>query len=86
VNPPLAPADRLEPEVVDMANQLQLHLKRGGKVDAVSSIAPAIYSAAISLRRIADALSTGDGPSWLGQLEGLAWQCGQAFERGRGAS
>lgn len=49
-------AENLEPEVVEMARALNLLAERGGKVDAVSSIAPALFSAAISLKRIADAL------------------------------
>lgn len=54
--PTLAPADLIEPAVVEMANGLHLLLEGGGKVDAVSSVAPAIYSVAISAKRQADAL------------------------------
>lgn len=53
-----APADQLEPAVRAMAAQLFVHAEQGGKVDAVSAIAPAIFSAAISLKRIADRLES----------------------------
>lgn len=57
MKPDRCPADQLEPEVRAMAAGLQVLQEGGGQVDAISAVAPAIYSAAISLKRIADALA-----------------------------
>jgi hypothetical protein len=50
------PVDLIEEAMRPMAHALEQYANTpGNKVDSVSTIAPAIYSAAISLKRIADA-------------------------------
>lgn len=81
MKPDMCPADQLEPEVRAMAAGLQVLLEGGGRVDAVSAVAPAIYSVAISLKRIADVAS---GPGCVsGFIEDIAFNAGRAFENGR---
>lgn len=79
--------DMLEPSAVPMARDLQALLNRGGRVDGLSAISPAAYSAAVSLKRIADALDAGREQVGLYNLvTDLAWRAGQAFEQGKGAA
>jgi hypothetical protein len=65
-----AAAAKLEPEAAELAPNSDR----------------AVMSIAISLKRIADAASSGPNPEVWTALNSLAWELGQAFERGRGAA
>lgn len=65
--------EQLEPGVEAMSSALYGHVLGGGTVDGFSALAPALFSLAVSAKRIADAIDgTAMGVDITESLAGLA--------------